>query len=128
MDKKTIVKIVGLILIIFCISGCERKTSDPYPDALTGTWVTQEPRYKDKTLEINSSQIVFGTGENEPNTFFIDRIKKKEQSSNTEWTFFCADMEGNQFEFVILYSPETEDMASITLKNMKTFHWHKVEE
>jgi len=127
MDKKTIATIAVLILIIFCIAGCERKTSDPYPDALTGTWVTDEPRYKDRFLEINHSQIIFGTGENEPNTFFIDRIKKKEQSSNTEWTFFCEDMEKNKFEIVILYNTETEDMASITLKNMKTFHWHKVE-
>lgn len=127
LTKKNIAAITGLIFIFLVIQGCDRNKSEPFPAELTGTWETQAPRYKDRTLEINASQIVFGTGQNEPNTFFIDRIKKRAQKSDIEWTFFCQDMEGNDFEIVIFHTPGTQ-AASITLKNKKTILWTKAED
>ena len=112
--KKAILAMVCFILITFCIAGCKQKSSDPFPSILIGTWVTQEPRYKDRYIEINEGEIIFGTGGNQSNTFFIDSIKKGDQVAITEWTLFCQDMEETLFEIVIFYNAGTKS-ASITL-------------
>lgn len=127
LTKKTIVAMVCFILIIFYITGCEQKSSELFPFPLIGTWVTQDSRYKDRYLEINEGKIIFGTGENKPNIFFIDSIKKENQAAITEWTFFCQNMEGSLFEIAIFYNAGAKT-ASITLKNKETIVWHKVEE
>ena len=127
LTKKTIAAMACLILITFWIAGCEQKSPVPFPSYLIGTWVTNEPRYKDRYLEINEGEIIFGTGENKPNTFFIDSIKKGNQAAIIEWTFFCQNMEGTLFDIVIFYNSGAKT-ASITLKNKETIVWYKVEE
>ena len=127
LTKKAILAMTCFILITFYITGCEQKSSEPFPSYLIGTWVTQDSRYKDRYLEINEGEIIFGTGEDKPNTFFIDSFKKETRASVTEWTFFCQNIEETLFEIVIFYHAET-DGGSIILKNKEGIVWHKVEE
>jgi len=127
MGKKVILAMACFILITFYITGCEQKSSEPFPSYLIGTWVTQDSRYKDRYLEITEGEIIFGTGEDKPNTFFIDSFKKETRASIAEWTFFCQNIEETLFEIVIFYNAGTKN-ASITLRNKEEIVWHKVEE
>ena len=131
LTEKKIVAIIILIFAAFFISGCEQNNSSVFPSTLIGTWVTDDSLYKNRYIEIYDRQIIFGTGENKSQTFFVDKAEKYIIGATTEWTFFCEDMEGNPFKVVMFYKeePDTNPIkGSIKLKNQAKIIWYKTEE
>jgi hypothetical protein len=131
LTKKKIVAIIILILVTFCILGCKKKDPSLLPPPLIGIWLTDNSLYKERYIEIYDNQIIFGTGEDKSQTFFVDKVKKYIIGATTEWVFYCEDMEGNPFEVVIFYKGETDanpNSGSIKLKNQATIIWHRAVE
>lgn len=124
------IKYFALLAIVTLLSmlvlNCEKGKAVAFPSSLTGTWVTDELRYKDRYIDIDELAITLGTGKNTTNTFLIDKIRKKIKKPMDEWTFLCQDREGTAIEFVIWHNSD-HDYNLLYLRNMKKIKWRKVE-
>lgn len=123
------IKYFALLAIVTLLSmlvlTCEKGKAVAFPSSLTGTWVTDELRYKDRYIDIDELAITLGTGKNTTNTFLIDKIRKSIKKPMDEWIFLCHDREGVPFEFVIFYNSEFNKNL-LKLRNMEKIKWRKL--
>ena len=125
---KKIIIITLAILVIFFIPACEQNNLSIFPSTLLGIWNTDDSRYKNRYIEFFENRIIFGTGDIESYTLFVNTIKENSKKPTIEWTLFCEDVEGNPSAMVIFYRPATDNIpqgASIRLKNKKSIVWYK---
>ncbi len=101
--------------------------SEPFPKELIGTWVTDAPLYTDRFIEIDETWIVFGTGEVEPNTFFIKSFKSQLKNGSVLWVFKCELSPGEEFDISVVYNPD-EAYEKLRMANNPWLGWYQVEE
>lgn len=127
--KKNTDPFTGWVTIALCLltSLCIFSCSDPvpFPDSLTGVWVTDSEHYEDRYIEIDETRIIFGTGETVPNIFFINSFESKPSGKKTEWIFHCEIRKGESYILSFLFPADPDSGEGIQLKNSSQIVWYK---
>jgi hypothetical protein len=116
--------IYALLFILLSFSGCQKEVT--VPQHLIGVWKTTafEPDYADRYLKFTKDSLVFGVGEGREVTHSIRKIKAKQKNSETLYTFYCTDPDGEKWMYTLTYKP---DSGGIILLKGREEVWNKVE-
>ena len=119
-------KVLTLVLILSAslMIHCGKKTV--HYEALKGTWVSDDERYADRTIEIGEGMLSFGTGTGIPNMYFIQHVDHGEKGPTRRYTLFCSDTEGNDFRFV-LYLENGSGGLILRLNHPHQVIWYKID-
>jgi len=117
--------LVGLLIFLIIILGCESKKISGVPENLIGVWATSDPAYADRPFEITRNEVIFHTGEK---TFDIYPIKSIEMEKvpgeeNNLYTINYIIKEGLKYEFSFFYNPAGQ--GEIRYKNQRQIAWTK---
>lgn len=83
---------------------CGPKTEDGVPTDLRGRWITSEPKYQGRYLEIQPDRLIWGVGEFELDTHPIEKIESRpEVNKQTRYWLHYTESEGypNALEVVL---------------------------
>ena len=114
-------------LLSFFVVGCEKTQYISFPKSVEGRWITDNPKYQDRFIELDENAITIGTGGNNTNLFYINKIQRIAKKPIDEWVFLCQDNEGDPFEFVMYYDVRLKG-SLLTLRNMEKISWYKIQE
>lgn len=88
-------------------AGCKRQRSNLLPRQLVGVWTTDDPRYKDRFLELSQAFVIIVTGRNDPSSVqLIDRVETTQQGSEMLLTVYSTDRSGGQYTMNLRFNPE----------------------
>jgi hypothetical protein len=74
---------------------CGRTVEDGVPTDLRGRWVTSEPKYRDRYLEILPDRLIWGIGEFELYNHPIEKVESQpEASKQTRYWLHYTEAEG----------------------------------
>lgn len=106
-------------------SAYERFGGAPLPEAVSGTWTTQDGKYKGRNFWINGESVAFQTGES-TNNFTIYPIRKvtTREASDTLVVAVDYETEGQRATLTLSYlgAPAPE----IRLVNQPSIRWTRV--
>jgi len=119
--EKVLVFILCVVLLSVC--QCSRKTTAP--DHLIGVWETTTPAYADRFFEINTREVIFGTGEGKFDTYPITKIKIEEdrKEQKTLYIICYKNTARQEYKFSFYYDPANQ--GTIRFKNQKEMVWTK---
>jgi hypothetical protein len=115
-----------LIACVFLVAHCGKKEDD-FPQILLGRWETEAERYQDRYIEFSRELIIYGTGADAPNIYFVRKVNQKQNGSETEYTFVCTDTEHTEFDF-IFHVEGGGDSLNLRLNNPREVVWNKITE
>jgi hypothetical protein len=118
--------LVGLLIFLIIILGCESKKIAAVPENFIGVWGTSDPTYADRTFEITRNQVIFQTGENTFNTYSIKSIEMEKGFPGVEhnlYTINYINKEGLKYKFSFYYNPAGQ--GEIRYKNQRQIAWTK---
>ena len=118
MKVKNISILFIFLIILFFGFQCGKNRT--VPDHLIGVWKTSEPKYEDRSFEIDRSTITFGAGEGNFDTHSITNIEVEKGSL---YTISYKDKEEQEFKFSFYYS--ATDHGMIRFKNQDQIVWTK---
>jgi hypothetical protein len=111
-----------ITLIVLILVGCQQTFSIPHH--LIGVWKTSSPRFEDRYLKITEDMLIFGVGNGNEISHYIQKIKIKQENNQTLYTFHYKDAEDEKWTLIFTYNPDLG--GSITLKN-RSETWKKFE-
>jgi len=92
------------------------------PDELIGEWHSTDPKYADRSLEIDAVSINFGTGEGTVATGFVKDVKAVSEGTRTVFTITYS-VENVPSEVTVYYEgPRTNVLR---FKNQEKIAWTK---
>jgi hypothetical protein len=119
------VPLLGLALATWFLS---RPSADQgtavLPAPLVGTWITSDPRYKDRNFQISEGFVVFKNGEraDDQTAHPIQRVVTEERADTTVATI--SYLEGNApYELGLKYIPRPK--PTIILSNQPEMTWRR---
>ena len=118
-NRRFLIILITLAIFFGWQCGYERSA----PNELVGVWKTQDQKYADRFLEIDTDTITFGTGERNFETYTIKKIKKGLETKGMLYTVYYEDEAGNTYTFAFYYSPEMGGV--LRLKNQREIIWEK---
>lgn len=110
------------ICIIF-LSNCSGNKPEPDPDII-GKWVTEEPRYAGRFIEISRDFLFLGTGESSPDVYAITEIHISEQENARSYSIVGKTSDGNRFNFEFRLEKKGA-VPTLYFKNQAAVEWHK---
>jgi hypothetical protein len=114
--------LVGLIIIaIVALSTFLLRRPTLLPDELVGVWMTSDPRYQDRFLDISKVTIIFGTGKDNIDTYFISNVEKTVQDKAILYTVHFHNPKGLEDKVSFYYDPQNGN--TIRFKNQKQIAW-----
>ncbi|MBW2108164.1 MAG: hypothetical protein JRI36_05790 [Deltaproteobacteria bacterium] len=119
--KLTWIGIVVALVVAFIIF-MPRK-HDFVPEQLAGVWTTANPRYTGRSFELTKGTIVFGTGEQAKEVYFISDVDKAPQRNATLYEIRCYRKEGPEEKISFFYA--LRGSGEIRFKNQKHIIWKK---
>jgi len=123
---KRMIPVLFLHLLLSLTIGCDGSNTS-FPAGLKGRWITDASRYKDRYIEFSNTTLVFGTGENLPKIWFVNKVGKIEKGKTVEWTLNCQNISGDSIDIVLFYEAE-KDGEQIFLKNKEKILWTRDQE
>jgi len=117
--------LVGLLVFLIIILGCESKKIAAVPENFIGVWGTSDQTYADRTFEITKYEVIFQTGEQTFDTYSIKRIEmeKVPGEEGILYTINYINKEGLKYEFSFYYNPAGQ--GEIRYKNQRQIAWIK---
>ena len=115
-------KLTILIVTSILVSHCGGK--DPVSPILFGVWKTDAAQYEDRFIEISPDKLIFGTGDDFPNTYYIRGVTHKQTDNKDEYIFKCMNAETTEFSF-IFYIENGENGLLMRLNNPRQVVWMK---
>jgi len=91
---------------------------------LMGIWTTKEKLYEDCYIEINDEMVVFGTGGEAPNMFFINTVREKGENGIREYELLCQNIEETDFS-IVFHVEDKNGQLAMRLKNPNQVVWEK---
>src|SRR5215472_15756782 len=77
--------------IVIC-GGCDRQRGNLLPRQLVGVWTTDDPRYKDRFLELSRAFVIIVTGrDHTPSVQLIDHVETTQHGSEMLFTVYSTD-------------------------------------
>lgn len=115
-------KLLPILILLLISAGCRR--SQDVPAELSGTWRTEEARYKNKFLKFEESYVTVSVGEDEiPKVEFIVHIDSRRQGPSTTYIIEARDQGGNHDRVTVIYSPQNG--GELRLLNPRQVLWKK---
>ncbi len=116
---------IFITLLTTLSAGFQCSKTKTNPDDLMGVWKTDDPKYADRSFEIERSSITFTIGEGTFDTHPITNIEieKGVDPKGSLYTIYYKDREGQEFKFSFYYSPS--DHGVIRFKNQEQIVWTK---
>ena len=110
-----------ILLFFLFFLGCEKEVA--FPHHLVGVWETSAPKYKDRYLEITDQLLIFGIGNGQKISHYINKINIEEEKGETLYTFHYTDSEEEDWTLVLICRQDSSDV--IRLINRDEI-WRKV--
>lgn len=88
--------------------GCARHVHQGLlPKELAGAWTSDDPRYKERVMELSRAFVIIITGRHDPASVqMIDGVETESKGSETLFTVYSTDYsQGTHFQMKIQYSP-----------------------
>lgn len=73
-----------LVLALLALAACRERI--PMPEDMVGTWVTPDPRYQDRYLQLTHHGVALGTGRNEAQRHTIEAVYSSRDDGKTLYT------------------------------------------
>ena len=117
--------LVGLLIFLTVILGCDSKKIAVVPENFIGVWGTSDPTYADRTFEITRNEVIFQIGEQDFNTYSIKSVKMEKTSGEegSLYTINYTNKEGQKYEFSFYYNQSGQ--GEIRYKNQRQMAWTK---
>jgi hypothetical protein len=125
MKLKWIVIVVLTLIGASIFVSCTEKKTD-IPENLIGKWITSEPRYHDRFLEITKETLVYGLGGGKEDVYPISSITKDLKDDSILFTINFESKDGHKFTRSFSYAPCNG--GEIRLKHEENVAWHKLED
>ena len=97
------------VLLLAALSGlgCQRKASPMLPRELEGVWTTDDPRYKDRQLELSQVFVITVTGRQDaPRVEWINRVSTAREGAGLQIAVDATDhSSGTQDHLKLVFSP-----------------------
>jgi hypothetical protein len=123
--KTTIWAAAGATLLILLAAWVWRAPRQRVPKELVGEWHTTDPKYADRTFELDNVCITFTTGGGTVSTGFIKEMKQVPEGSRILYTIsYTLDDAPNEVSFY--YDPIKG--KTIRFKNQEKIVWSKDQE
>ncbi|MFH1674978.1 MAG: hypothetical protein ABIF87_16360 [Pseudomonadota bacterium] len=113
--KWILAAVVTIVIVALSAFFLQRHTL--LPDELVGVWTTSDSRYADRMLDLSKVTIIFGTGKDNIDTYFISNVKKKLHEDATLYTVYFHNLEGLKDRASFYYEPQNG--GTIRFKNQK---------
>ncbi|MBN2124291.1 MAG: hypothetical protein JW821_08355 [Deltaproteobacteria bacterium] len=120
MKRKWIVPALAVTLFL----GCNLFKDKDLPPDILGTWVTDEPRYRDCRLEFREGLVIFSQGINYISTNSITDVDRAEEKGQPLYTVDYEDREGQEYHLSFYYGGPPGGKF-IRFKNQDQFEWKK---
>lgn len=121
-----ITKIISVLLLlaIACMSsGCNN--SRILPDALVGFWTTENPRYRDRFIELDNVYLFIGVGTRQvPKLQVVNKFKAMQAGNETTYTIYSKDMQGVGDQMTFKFRPANG--GEIEFSNQRGVVWRRV--
>jgi hypothetical protein len=96
---------VLLLLLPIVGGGCDWNRSRFIPDDLVGVWRTDDPRYRDRTLELGKANAVIGVGADKPSIESVESVKIQPAGEDTNYSIDCRGGDGTRHLLTLRFSP-----------------------
>lgn len=110
------------VLAVALLVACLEPASVSLPPEVLGTWVTAEPVYAGRYLELRPDTVIFGTGEVEPVRGQITFIGHQYVSGTSRYDIDYMTSDGAELQVVIYYLPVER---TVELKSRPGVRWKK---
>ena len=85
----------ALAVVAAALLACGRSVEDGVPADLRGRWITSEPKYHDRYLEIQPDRLIWGIGEFELYNHPIEKVESRpEANKQTRYWLHYTESEG----------------------------------
>ena len=122
MKLKRII-VPGIILVALLIFLFFPKMNKDIPENLIGKWVTTEPGYLDRFIEITKETIVYGLGGDKKDVYFISNLETNPERNKLLYTISFKNKDGLEFTRSFYYDPENG--GTIQFKHQEHIEWRK---
>jgi hypothetical protein len=77
------------------------------PRQLTGVWTADDPRYKDRALELSQAFVIVITGRHDaPSVQMVDRVETEPKGEDTVYTIYSTDyQQGTHNTMTVQFRP-----------------------
>jgi hypothetical protein len=118
------------LILLMCallplLSAVQCSKAKPVPDELIGTWVSSDPRYADRPMELRKETIIFEHGEGyfDFKVYAVVNVEKKIEEYDTLYIITYEIPDGLKYKLSFYY---TEDAGgTIRYKNQPEVVWTK---
>jgi len=124
-EAKTLLKALGILMVICLFSGCG---GELIPPELIGTWTTSAPRYESVSMEITTETIIFRDGRGYAGVNRITGLERKEEKDGALYEMAYEGDEGGPFmlSFYLKEARRGKDLQTVIVyKNQKNLTWTK---
>jgi hypothetical protein len=93
------------------------------PENLIGKWITSEPNYQDRFIEITKETFVYGLGGDKLDVYFISNLKANLKNNEILYTISYKNKNGLKFTRSFYYYPENGGL--IQFRHQEHIKWMK---
>lgn len=105
-----------IIVVLFVATGCHRDRA-VVPDELVGSWTTDDPVYRGRSLKLEKEYVLVGFGEDvNPTVQRITKVEIIRNATTNSTTIYSTDKEGLH-ELTVYFEPS--DGGSLYIKNLR---------
>lgn len=97
----------AICVVLLSSLGCSQHMHQGLlPKDVAGAWTTDDPRYKDRLMELSRAFVIIVTDRHEPASVqMIDRVETEPAGSDTRYTIYSTDYaQGTHFQMAIQYT------------------------
>jgi hypothetical protein len=111
-----------IFVVVFDAAGIRGAKVDESPKEIIGAWVTSDPRYQDRTLEITRYRILFRNPHTRASANHIQEIKKYREGTRTLYEIVYLDNE-KLVNRITFYHSQGKSGEIIQLKHQEKMNW-----
>jgi hypothetical protein len=103
---RTKFRLVAVIALALAATGCDRNVSRTLSHELDGVWITDDPRYQGRSMELSPKFVILITGSDEPASVqWIDKVRSESTEDGLAVTVYSTDYpEGNSTRMSLRFS------------------------
>lgn len=117
-------KLLPICALLIVCAGCSQENPRLLPRQLAGMWTTDEPRYKDRFLELYTTYVIIGAGPSQPpQVQVIDSVKREPAGNEDAYTIESSDLDGTEHVMTLQFNPDHG--GEIRFKNQKNIVWRR---
>lgn len=116
-------KFLPVMILLLSFAAC--RLSQNVPPELSGTWRTEDEKYKDKFMQFDESYVTVSINEEiVPKVELIKHIETHKEGPRTTYIIEAEDQQGNKDKMTVLYSPQNG--GELRLSNPRVVVWKRV--